>query len=77
MTGNFGAGAGEDVWGDFGAGVEGDFGAVSGGFCGGAGASKNTTSQNCGKAIIVTLLGKKTSIFQQQWFKLSPHVLGH
>jgi hypothetical protein len=55
-TGNFGAGAGEDVWEDFVAGVGGDAGAPSGGFCG-AGASKNMASQNCGKAIIVKLLG--------------------
>jgi hypothetical protein len=57
MMGNFGAGAGEDVWGDFVAGVGGDAGAPSGGFCVGAGASKNMASQNCGKAIIVKLLG--------------------
>jgi len=65
MTGNFGAGAGEDFWGDFGAGVGGDAGATSGGFCGGAGASKNMTSQSCGKAIIRYTPGEKTSIFQQ------------
>src|SRR5262249_61090846 len=63
MAGNFGAGAGEDVWGDFGAGVGGDAGAASGGFCGGAGASNNMASQSCGKAIIVTLLGKKLQSF--------------
>jgi hypothetical protein len=56
MTGNFGPDAGEDVWGDFVAGVGGDAGDTSGGFCG-AGASKNMASQNCGKAIIVKLLG--------------------
>ena len=55
--GNFGAGAVEDVWEDFFAGVGGDVGATSGGFCGGAGESKNMASQNCGKAIIVKLLG--------------------
>jgi hypothetical protein len=63
MTGNLGAGAGEDVCEDFGAGLGGDVGAASGGFCGGAGMSKNMASQNCGKAIIVTLLGKKLQFF--------------
>ena len=63
MTGNFGAVAGEDVWGDFVAGVGGDAGDTSEGFCGGAGASKNMASQNCGKAIIVKLLGKKLQFF--------------
>ena len=63
MMGNFGAVVGEDVWDGFDAGAEGDVGAVSGGFCGGAGMSKNMASQNCGKAIIVTLLGKKLQFF--------------
>src|SRR5262245_39682891 len=59
IMGNFGAGVGEDVCGDFGAGVGADAGPTSGGFCGGAGVSKNIASQSCGKAIIVRLLGKK------------------
>src|SRR5262245_36254032 len=59
VCGDFGAGVGEDVCGDFGAGVGADAGPTSGGFCGGAGVSKNIASQSCGKAIIVRLLGKK------------------
>src|SRR5262245_14234448 len=59
IMGNFGAGAGGDVCGDFGAGVGADAGATSGGFCGGAGGSKNMASHSCAKAIIVRLLGKK------------------
>jgi hypothetical protein len=50
--GNFGAGAGEDVSGDFGAGVCGDGGSASGGFCGGAGMNRNMASQSFGMAII-------------------------
>jgi hypothetical protein len=64
MMGNFGAVVGEDVWGCFDAGVEGDAGAASGGFCCGAGIRKTMASQSCGKAIISYTPRKKTSIFQ-------------
>jgi hypothetical protein len=58
--GNFGAGAGEDVSGDFGAGVWGNAGAASGGFCGGAGWNRNKASQSFGMAIIFCTPGEKS-----------------
>jgi len=58
--GNFGAGAGEDVSGDFGAGVWGDAGAASGGFCGVAGINRTMASQSVGMAIIFFTPGEKS-----------------
>jgi hypothetical protein len=58
--GNFGAGAGEDVSVDFGAGVCGDAGATSGGFCGVAGINRYMASQSVGMAIIFYTPGEKS-----------------
>jgi hypothetical protein len=58
--GNFGAGTEEDVSGDFGAGVLGEAGAASGGFCGGAGTNRNIASQSVGMAVIFYTPGEKS-----------------
>lgn len=58
--GNFGVEAGEDVSGDFGAGVLGGAAAASGGFCGGAGMNRNRASHIFGMANIFHTPGEKS-----------------